>query len=70
MSGTREGGIQAAKQNKAHYGEDFYKRIGAMSNASWEKNGRKPRGFSANREAAKRAGAKGGAISKRRPRNG
>ena len=29
MSGTRSGGLEAAKTNKAKYGDDFYSRIGA-----------------------------------------
>lgn len=60
MGGTLEGGRLAAKTNKARYGADFYKRIGA-------KGGKKGKtgGFYANRELARIAGAKGGAISRR-----
>lgn len=63
MAGTKTGGEQAAATNKAKYGEDFYKKIGAKGG----KLGRTG-GFFANRELASIAGAKGGAISKRRPR--
>ena len=66
MAGTSLGGKRAAQTNKDRHGEDFYQRIGKLSNDSWEKNGRKPRGFAANPELAKSAGRKGGAISRRR----
>ena len=63
MAGTKEGGKNAAKTNKAKYGNDFYARIGAIG-------GRKGHtgGFYANRELARIAGAKGGKISKRTKR--
>lgn len=60
MSGTIEGGKQAAKTNKERYGADWYAKIGA-------KGGKKGTtgGFYANRELAREAGRKGGLISKR-----
>lgn len=60
MSGTLEGGKLAASTNKAKYGADFYKRIGA-------KGGKKgvTGGFYADRDLAKQAGILGGQISKR-----
>jgi general stress protein YciG len=61
MAGTKVGGKRAAATNKALYGEDFYKRIGARGG----KNGRTG-GFAANPELARIAGAKGGRISRRR----
>lgn len=60
MAGTKEGGAAAAATNKAKYGEDFYKNIGALGG----KKG-KTGGFFANRELARVAGAKGGRISRR-----
>lgn len=60
MPGTKEGGRKGAVTNKAKYGDDFYKRIGAEGG----KNGRTG-GFYANRELASIAGAKGGRISRR-----
>lgn len=60
MAGTYEGGIAAAQTNKELYGEDFYVRLGHLSQIAWRKNGRKPRGFAANQELASRAGKKGG----------
>lgn len=36
-----------------------------LSQESWDENGRKPRGFAANRDRARAAGAKGGRISRR-----
>ena len=65
MAGNTTGGKRAAQTNKERHGEDFYQRIGKLSNASWEKNGRKPRGFAANRELAKSAGRTGGLKSRR-----
>ena len=65
MPGTVIGGKRAAQTNKERHGEDFYQRIGKLSNASWEKNGRKPRGFAANPELARSAGASGGRKSRR-----
>lgn len=60
MAGTVSGGKLAAQTNTEKYGEDFYRRIGAMG-------GRKGTtgGFYANRELARRAGEKGGRISRR-----
>ena len=60
MAGTKDGGEQAAATNKAKYGEDFYKKIGAKGG----KLGRTG-GFFANRELARRVGAIGGAKSRR-----
>lgn len=60
MPGTIAGGKKAAMTNRAEYGEDFYRRIGAMGGA----NG-KTGGFAANPELARIAGAKGGRRSRR-----
>lgn len=63
MAGTKEGGIAAAKTNKAKYGADFYGRIGALGG----KKGRTG-GFAAGdagRERARVYGAIGGRISRR-----
>ncbi|MDR0979842.1 MAG: hypothetical protein LBM12_01650 [Candidatus Nomurabacteria bacterium] len=62
MAGNKVGGAKAAASNIAKHGADFYARIGAMGG----KKGRTG-GFAANRELARIAGAKGGAISKRGP---
>ncbi len=62
MSGNRESGVKTAITNKQKYGEDFYVRIGGNG-------GRAPytgkKGFAANPELAKIAGAKGGKISRK-----
>lgn len=60
MAGTKEGGRKAAAKNKAKFGSDFYAKIG-------RKGGEKGTtgGFYANRELARKAGAKGGRISRR-----
>jgi general stress protein YciG len=60
MAGTKLGGKNAAKTNKAKYGEDFYKNIGAIGGRRGTTGG-----FFANRELARIAGAKGGKISRR-----
>ena len=60
MSGNIIGGRKAAATNKKKYGDDFYKNIGAQGG----KNGTTG-GFFANRNLARRAGVKGGKISKR-----
>ena len=69
MAGNKAGGIQAAIKNKERHGQDFYQRIALLAQESWKRNGRKPRGFAADPELAREAGAKGGSIS-RRGRNG
>lgn len=60
MAGTKEGGAAAASTNKSKYGEDFYRKIGAMGGKKGTTGG-----FFANRELARIAGAKGGRISRR-----
>ena len=60
MAGTRNGGKQAAQTNKKLYGADFYARIGAKGGKRGHTGG-----FYANRELARKAGAKGGRISRR-----
>ena len=60
MAGTKEGGRQAAKTNKAKYGDSFYEMIGA-------KGGKKTgiiKGFAAmTPEKRKELGAKGGSVT-------
>jgi len=61
MAGTKAGAAKARNTNILRYGENFYGEIGA-------KGGRvrvSTKGFGANREKARLAGMKGGAISKR-----
>ena len=60
MPGTRAGGLKAAATNRARYGDDFYQNIGIIG-GKLSVGG----GFAADRELARRAGAKGGKISKR-----
>lgn len=60
MAGTTEGGKAAAKRNKEKYGEDFYKKIGAMGGAASNTGG-----FYADRELASRAGKLGGKATRR-----
>lgn len=60
MGGTLLGGKEAAKTNKALFGDDWYKTIGALG-------GKKSRtgGFFVNRELARVAGRLGGSMSRR-----
>lgn len=60
MAGSTEGGKSAAITNKKRYGDNFYKRIGALGGAAGHTGG-----FYANRELASTAGRKGGLVSKR-----
>ncbi len=60
MAGTTAGGAKAAATNKNKYGKDFYARIGAMGGKMGHTGG-----FYANRELARKAGARGGRISRR-----
>ena len=61
MAGTKLGGKLAAKTNKARHGADFYARIGAKGGHNGTTGG-----FAANRDLARKAGALGGKISRRR----
>jgi len=60
MSGSRTGGAKAAETNRKKYGADFYREIGRKGG----KNGHTG-GFYQNPEAARKAGAKGGRVSRR-----
>lgn len=60
MSGTREGGKLAAETNRERYGANYYAELGRVGGRACV-----PKGFAANPELARRAGAKGGAISRR-----
>jgi len=60
MAGTKKGGQKAALTNKARHGADFYAKIGAKGGKA-----KVPKGFAANPELARKAGAKGGRISRR-----
>lgn len=62
MSGTKSGGVKARNTNYKIHGKDFYKIIGRLGGRAVCS---KPKGFAANPELAKRAGAIGGRISKR-----
>lgn len=61
MSGTKVGGIKAAKLNKERYGADFYKKIGKTGGTN-SRGG----GFALNHILAVEAGKKGGLVSRRR----
>lgn len=62
MAGTKAGGLKAALKNKERYGKDFYRMIGSKGG---QQKPSKPRGFAADKELARAAGAKGGRISRR-----
>lgn len=61
MAGTKDGGMKAANTNKTKYGKDFYARIGQMGGKMGHTGG-----FYANRDLARKAGAIGGRVSRRR----
>lgn len=69
MAGTKEGSMKTAATNIERYGEDFYRELGIKGAKAYierQKQGiAKPRGFAANRELARKAGAIGGAKSRR-----
>lgn len=62
MAGTIKGGKKAASKNKEIHGADFYARIGSIGGKA---KTTKPKGFAANPDLARKAGAKGGRISRR-----
>lgn len=64
MSGTKVGGIKARETNYKIHGKDFYKHIGSMGGKAGDPTNK---GFASNIERARKAGAKGGKISKRGP---
>ena len=63
MPGTKAGGLKAKKTNLERHGDDFYRKIGKKGGQNGHTGG-----FAANPALARIAGAKGGRISKRRPR--
>lgn len=66
MPGTREGGRKAAETNLKRHGKNFYAEIGHKGGSKGAADGA-IKGFAANRELARKAGAKGGKISRRGP---
>ena len=60
MSGSRIGGLKAAKTNKERYGKDYYSEMGRKGGMNGHTGG-----FANNPELARRAGAKGGRYSRR-----
>lgn len=60
MVGTKSGGQKAAKTNLKIHGKDFYRIIGSKGGQAGHTGG-----FAANPELARKAGAKGGRISRR-----
>lgn len=61
MAGTKAGGQKAAATNKARHGSNFYATIGKRGGENGTTGG-----FAANRELARKAGAIGGKVSRRR----
>jgi uncharacterized protein len=62
MAGTKAGGQKAAATNKSKYGKDFYAKIGKVGGQMGHTGG-----FYADRDLARKAGQRGGRISRRGP---
>lgn len=62
MAGTKAGAKKAAATNLVRHGKNFYAEIGRKGGRSGNTGG-----FASNPELARRAGAKGGRISRRGP---
>lgn len=62
MAGTKAGGMKARDKNLAK-DPDFYRNIGRRGGSA-----KVPKGFALNPELARTAAAKGGRISKRKPK--
>lgn len=60
MPGTKAGGIKARNTNYEKHGKDFYRIIGSKGGQNGHTGG-----FAKNPELARKAGAKGGRISRR-----
>ena len=60
MTGTKAGGLKAAKTNKELHGDDFYRNIGRKGGQNGHTGG-----FASNPELARIAGAVGGHKSRR-----
>lgn len=58
----RAAGLKAKRKIIAEHGSEYYARIGRIGGS---KTDTKPKGFEADRALARRAGAKGGAASRR-----
>lgn len=71
MAGTKAGGLKAAATNKRKYGEGFYARIGKQGGVKSNTGGfatmKIGKDGLTGRERARKAGAKGGKISRRGP---
>lgn len=71
MSGTKKGGLKAARTNLEKYGDDFYKRIGHKGGIKGKTGGFASQLVDKNGltgpERARIAGAKGGSKSRRGP---
>lgn len=65
MAGTKEGAAKTRETIYKKHGKDYYKRIGALGGKHCGM-----KGFALNPELARKAGAKGGKISKRGRKNG
>lgn len=61
MAQTKEGAAKATARIKELHGADYFKLIGAMGGKKTNPN----KGFGSNRALARKAGAKGGRISRR-----
>lgn len=70
MAGNSEGGRRAAETHKQR-DPDHFRKIALLAQQSWERNGRKPRGFATLDPVKHReVSARGGAISRRKSKKG
>lgn len=60
MSGTKNGGMKAAKTIAEKFGKDYYREIGRRGGKACV-----VKGFACNLELAREAGRKGGKLSRR-----
>jgi general stress protein YciG len=65
MAGTQMGGQKAAATNKAKYGSDFYRRIGAQGGAASGTGGFYHAKLQGREDFIREAGRRGGTISRR-----
>jgi hypothetical protein len=64
MPGTKAGALKARETMQQLYGADYYANIGRLGGAKTKEDGT-IKGFALNPELARKAGAKGGRVSRK-----